>query len=870
MDMKDVNGMTPDEEMITNFTCKFCSKSFDENTELIRHQVDHVISDYGFLCECGKRFKQSFNFTRHRRIHSGERKHVCEECGKAFNEKGDLIRHGFVHTGHHYKFQCPHCQKKLTNRPNLKYHIKVAHDIIDDLDCPFCFKTFQDPQSLQNHQEKDDCGEKFSCSNCSKHYRSKVDLERHIRSHTGQKPFICSDCGKSFSLKSSLVCHSRSHSGTKPYICKLCGRGFSQNGNMHQHQRKQHGVKKATKTKRGLKVKPEPETFTGNNMESSLLSKNSPSSPQKRLSSESVSDHDVGNMGESSETDLFDFILNSNQLKSPKNPGALSGKREFKPDGSKISLVKEIKYVDSSDENQNTGDTPQETVIPKMQKLPPKILNQILKGLSNPDPGYHELRDDDADVATESGGNLMDIQRFLDTEAVGHKHEILQTKCLSANILDLDISPSKSINYSTDCFRVSDFLPGQYLVKIETENTADVFRMSTTPRKDRAEFTNISSSETAENDDNMEQEASAESFCSGFITSPGLLNQLTYILQTDPQTGAASFQQTASDVLHATYSPNAAELLVIDSPQTTATGRLLSTDSPQTTDTGALLVADIPEITDTGGLVSTESPQTTATGGLLVADIPETTTAGGFLGTDYSKNAINNELLSTITSSCTEDNRQITCINKTIRDRILSRQLVSNLLEVPNTVVVVKQESEDESCTEETGGMKAEWEPKQSNQTDIYQTETKALSKKNKTFCCEVCRRCFSRLGNLKEHLKRHEAVRPFHCEICQVGCTSLRRLKGHMRTHDSVRDFKCLECGMGFYIQSDLIRHSRRHTGEKPFQCLTCCKCFSLKSSLVIHERQHSGEKPYSCSKCNKTFSQNSNMKQHMKRHDR
>ncbi|KAI8821397.1 uncharacterized protein EV422DRAFT_495766 [Fimicolochytrium jonesii] len=86
---------------------------------------------------------------------------------------------------------------------------------------------------------------------------------------------------------------------------------------------------------------------------------------------------------------------------------------------------------------------------------------------------------------------------------------------------------------------------------------------------------------------------------------------------------------------------------------------------------------------------------------------------------------------------------------------------------------------------------------------------------------CETCSRIFTRLYNLKSHIRSHQGLRPFNCKTCDASFT---------RNHD---------------LNS---RHQRTHVNEKPYTCPNCNKNFSRKDALRRHQRQDATGKKNVC----------------------
>ena len=129
----------------------------------------------------------------------------------------------------------------------------------------------------------------------------------------------------------------------------------------------------------------------------------------------------------------------------------------------------------------------------------------------------------------------------------------------------------------------------------------------------------------------------------------------------------------------------------------------------------------------------------------------------------------------------------------------------------------------------------------------------------NKKNECEICKKSFSTLGNMRNHyLTIHQNYRPYKCEF--PGCTKrysiLSRYQVHMRTHEGKKPYLCQICNKSFNEKGNLKTHLRFHSELRPFKCSFCTKSYKTNGHLKDHiEIQHKKIKKYICEICNKKF---------------
>ena len=60
-----------------------------------------------------------------------------------------------------------------------------------------------------------------------------------------------------------------------------------------------------------------------------------------------------------------------------------------------------------------------------------------------------------------------------------------------------------------------------------------------------------------------------------------------------------------------------------------------------------------------------------------------------------------------------------------------------------------------------------------------------------KKHVCEICGHSFSKLCNLKSHIRVHNGERPYSCDLCSKAFTNYWDLRRHCRTHSGEKPYK-------------------------------------------------------------------------------
>ena len=124
-------------------------------------------------------------------------------------------------------------------------------------------------------------------------------------------------------------------------------------------------------------------------------------------------------------------------------------------------------------------------------------------------------------------------------------------------------------------------------------------------------------------------------------------------------------------------------------------------------------------------------------------------------------------------------------------------------------------------------------------------------------FTCLHCQKNFTRLYNIRKHLKSVVGEPLYPCHLCEQKFNQEVHYKSHLLAHkNNKRKLEELQGG------------NQPKVKGRPYKCDMCDKEFAKLCNMKNHIMTHTGERPHICEYCPKTFTRPAHLKRHLKTH--
>ena len=275
--------MPEDKKSIRYYTCKFCNRSFNNQSALSKHKRDRhskftcKICNVSYLCQssfkrhklkcykkkcnkcikCDKKFESKSSLDGH--IKSCPGTHKCLKCGKQFANISNVNRHDKIcqATESH---DCFKCERVLKSKELLELHIKNCHENASENDfmvpyiCGKCEASYANESSLQKHKKQ--CGSvkkpeatslerkngedidehKTNCDKCQRRFQNILDFKDHKKSCRHE----CDQCEETFDYQWQYDQHLNIKHSPTMKTCKKCDFIGGLQATMDKHYKDEH------------------------------------------------------------------------------------------------------------------------------------------------------------------------------------------------------------------------------------------------------------------------------------------------------------------------------------------------------------------------------------------------------------------------------------------------------------------------------------------------------------------------------------------------------------------------------------------------------------------------------------------------------
>lgn len=244
------------------YSCKYCSRSFDKLFLLKYHQQVHT-GRKPFGCNnCDIKFTTMASLFIHQKKFHSNNPYLCKKCAQSYLSLKKFRTHCCVVK---IPFVCAGCGRGYMKFSSLKTHVQTCKGITGKLSdghfeeyqyrwykqsfaCQHCKASFKQLTRFIEHQIKEH-RTNTTISHQSKKTGAKQDLPQSVTSLCkADSPYVqksrpvCNECGNSYQNMTNLRRHQQDKHSifTNTYRCQHCSHFFATALTLRRHQHKMH------------------------------------------------------------------------------------------------------------------------------------------------------------------------------------------------------------------------------------------------------------------------------------------------------------------------------------------------------------------------------------------------------------------------------------------------------------------------------------------------------------------------------------------------------------------------------------------------------------------------------------------------------